>query len=90
MSRGNVGGKSAKIEMITWMKNVKEVSRKEESSGPGSGADSGSGSRLSSRSREGSEGSGVSEFGGKRRKSDSRNRGGDDQKERDNQSLQAE
>lgn len=88
MSRGNVGGKSAKIEMITWMKNVKEVSKREGSSG--SGADSGSGSRLSSRSRNGSAADKVGELGGKRRRSDSRNRGGDDPKERDNQSLQAE
>lgn len=90
MSRGNVGGKSTKIEMITWMKNVKEVSRREGSSGPGSGADSGNGSALSSRSRDGSGGDRVGEFGGKRRRSDSRTRGGDEQKERDNQTLQAE
>jgi WD repeat-containing protein 59 len=88
MSLGNVGGKSTKIEMITWMRGVKEVSRREGSSG--SGADSGSGSRLSSRSRDGSAGDKVDELAGKRKRSDSRHRGGDEQKERDNQSLQAE
>jgi hypothetical protein len=87
MSRGNIGGKSAKIEQIAWMKNVTEVSRREESSGPGSGADSGNVSNLSSRSREGS---GARESSGKRRRSDSRNRGADEQREKDNQSLQAE
>lgn len=90
MSRGNVGGKSAKIEMITWMKNVKEV-KKEGSSGPGSGADSGNGSRLSSRSRDESGGERAEgESGGRERRSDSRSKGGDEQKERDSQSLQTE
>jgi hypothetical protein len=89
MSRGNIGGKSAKIELITWIENVKEV-RREGSSGPGSGADSGHGSNLSSRSRNGSRGDKIPESGGKRRRSDSRSRGGDEQKDRDNQSLQAE
>jgi hypothetical protein len=89
MSLGNVGGKSTKIEMITWMKNVKEVSRREGSSGPGSGADSGNGSTFSSRSRDGSGGDRAGEYTAKGR-SDSQNRGGDEQKERDNQTLQAE
>lgn len=89
MSRGNIGGKSSRIEMITWMKNVKVVGRKDGSSGPGSGADSGNGSRLSSGSRADSDGDREAGESGRRR-SDSGNRVGDDQKERDNQSLQTE
>ncbi|KAF7977533.1 hypothetical protein HWV62_3304 [Athelia sp. TMB] len=87
MSRGNIGGKSAKIEMITWMKNVREVSRRDESSGPGnrngvrsdSGSGTNSGSTSSSRSRE-RESTG---------RSDSRGRRGEE-RDRDSQSLQAE
>jgi hypothetical protein len=87
MSRGNIGGKSSKIEMITWMKNVKEVTRKDGSSG-GSGADSTNGSRFSSRSRTDSDG----ERGGWKsaERSESSNKAVDEQKEKDNQSLQFE
>lgn len=92
MSRGNVGGRSARIEMITWMRNVKEVkeSRRDETqssgegNGGGSGVDgdtnSGNGSRLSSRSRDGSAGEAPG------RRSDSRSRGD----EGSSQSLLAE
>lgn len=81
MTRGNIGGRSARIEMITWMRNVKEVkeSRREETlssgegNGGGSGADgdtnSANGSRISSGSRDGS----VGEAPG--RNGDSRGRG---------------
>lgn len=90
MSRGNVGGRSAKIEMITWMKNVREVP-KDGSSGPGSGADSANGSQVSSRSREGSGGERRRDESSVRgRRSDSRTRGSEEPKERDAQSLQAE
>jgi hypothetical protein len=88
MSRGNIGGKSSKIEMITWMKNVKEVTRKDGSSGPGSGADSANGSRFSSRSRTDSDGERGRWESAER--SESANRAGDEQKEKDNQSLQSE
>lgn len=93
MSRGNVGGRSARIEMITWMRNVKEVkeNRRDEtmSSGEGNGGGSGvdgensaNGSRFSSRSRDGSAG----EHPGPGRRSDSRSRG----EEGSSQSLLAE
>lgn len=87
MSRGNIGGKSVKIEMITWMKNVREVSRQDESSGTGNrnGARSDSGSATNS----GSTSSSRSQERDSTGRSDSRGRRGDE-KERDSQSLQAE
>lgn len=51
MSRGFAGGKSAQITNFAWLSSVKVGGRRESSSGPGSGAESGNVSRLSSTSR---------------------------------------
>jgi hypothetical protein len=88
MSRGNIGGKSARMDAFTWLSSVKVGDRRENSSCPGSGNDSGHGSRLSSRSRPPS--SSEKALGFKRR-SDSTSRAVDDRREGEgNQSLQDE
>ncbi|KAH7909417.1 hypothetical protein BJ138DRAFT_232760 [Hygrophoropsis aurantiaca] len=74
MSRGNIGGKSARMDAFTWLANVKVGGRRSSSSGPGSGTNSGDVSRLSSRSRPPS-GRDRSEAPGQRRRSESRTRG---------------
>ncbi|KAI0045953.1 hypothetical protein FA95DRAFT_1543206, partial [Auriscalpium vulgare] len=52
MSRGNIAGKSARIEAFTWLSSVKVGERtRDGSSGTGSGADSGNVSRMGSISR---------------------------------------
>ncbi|EGN97137.1 hypothetical protein SERLA73DRAFT_57400 [Serpula lacrymans var. lacrymans S7.3] len=90
MSRGNVGGKSARMDAFTWLANVKVGDRRESSSGPGSGADSGDVSRISSRSRPPS-GRDPSTAPGRRKRSESRGRGNEEHRDGDvNQSLQDE
>lgn len=91
MSRGNIGGKSARMDAFTWLSNVKVGDKRENSSGPGSGAESGNGSRMSSRSRPPSGPEQRRAGAGHRRRSDSRSRGTDDRREGEgNQSLQDE
>ena len=51
MSRGNIGGKSTRMDAFTWLSSVKVGQRRESSGGPTSGPDSGNGSRFHSRSR---------------------------------------
>ncbi|KAI0952525.1 hypothetical protein AcV7_008300 [Taiwanofungus camphoratus] len=51
MTRGYPSGRSAQITTFAWLSSVKVGGRKEGSSGPGSGAESGNISRLSSISR---------------------------------------
>lgn len=51
MSRGYVGGRSAQITTYAWLSSVKVGSKREDSSGPASGGESGNASRLNSRSR---------------------------------------
>ncbi|KAI0794847.1 hypothetical protein C8Q75DRAFT_847958 [Abortiporus biennis] len=46
-----VGGRDAQITTFAWLSSVKVGDKKEGSSGPGSGAESGTASRISSRSR---------------------------------------
>ncbi|KAH9947305.1 hypothetical protein B0H21DRAFT_739747 [Amylocystis lapponica] len=51
MTRGYLGGRSAQITTFAWLSSVKVGGKREGSSGPGSGADSGNVSRINSRSR---------------------------------------
>ncbi|KAH7922738.1 hypothetical protein BV22DRAFT_1094123 [Leucogyrophana mollusca] len=90
MSRGNIGGKSARVDPFAWLANVKVGGRRSSSSGPGSGADSGDVSRLSSRSRPSAgRDRDLSVAPGQRRRSESRVR--DDRREGEGtQSLQDE
>lgn len=73
MSRGNVGGKSAKIEAFHWLSAVKvgertggpgSAGRDGASSGTGSGQNSGNASRVGSRSRHSSREPARSRSGG--------------------------
>ncbi|EKM55335.1 uncharacterized protein PHACADRAFT_255888 [Phanerochaete carnosa HHB-10118-sp] len=89
MSRGYVGGRSAQITTFAWLSSVKVGHKRDTSSGPPSGADSGHASRLNSRSRPPSVADpSVSSY---RAKSTSRDRDEEDRREADtNQSLQEE
>lgn len=51
MSRGGVGGKSARVDPLAWFTSVKAGESRESSSRPGSGGGSGKASRVSSASR---------------------------------------
>ncbi|KDQ52927.1 hypothetical protein JAAARDRAFT_61692 [Jaapia argillacea MUCL 33604] len=51
MSRGHLGGRSARVDAFQWIASIKVEKRKGSSSGGRSGADSANVSRLSSRSR---------------------------------------
>lgn len=95
MSKGNVGGKSARVDAVQWLSNVRIGDKgREGSSGTGSGQTSGNASRIGSRSRQSSRepppGSGQTllSFGtGEQKRSDSRSRWEGDTEE---QSLQDE
>lgn len=92
MSRGNNGGKSvARMDALTWLSNVKVGERRGSSSGPPSGADSATVSRLNSRSRPPSGPDRQTSDLGRRKRSDSRMRAAEDKKESDgSQNLQDE
>ncbi|KAI0056151.1 hypothetical protein BV25DRAFT_1814563 [Artomyces pyxidatus] len=61
MSRGNIAGKSARMDAFTWLASVKVGDRRGDgSSGTGSGANSGNASRIGSRSRPASREAGLS------------------------------
>ncbi|TCD66873.1 hypothetical protein EIP91_000771 [Steccherinum ochraceum] len=92
-SRGYVGGRSAQITTFAWLSSVK-VGKREDSSGPGSGGESATASRMQSRSRPPSlsvdpASVGVTDF--RRAFAEGRERGDDDHKDDNpNQSLQDE
>lgn len=91
MSRGYVGGRSAQITTFAWLSSVKVGHKRDTSSGPPSGADSGHASRLNSRSRPPSVVDPAMSYLDYRAKSNSRDRGDEDRREVDaNQSLQEE
>ncbi len=92
MSRGYVGGRSAHITTFAWLSSVKVGNRRDGSSGPASGGDSGNVSRIGSRSRppsvmmDPSMSMSLLDV-----RSGSRDRGDDDSRESEaNQSLQEE
>ncbi|KAH8096852.1 hypothetical protein BXZ70DRAFT_944805 [Cristinia sonorae] len=91
--RGYVGGRSAQITTFAWLSSVK-VGKREDSSGPGSGGESATASRMQSRSRPPSISvdpafAGVVDF--RRTVLDGRERAEDDHRDVDsNQSLQEE
>ena len=95
MSKGNLGGKSARVDAVQWLSNVRIGDKgREGSSGTGSGQNSGNASRIGSRSRQSSRdpptGPGQSLFSlgtGGQKRSDSRSRWEGDTEE---QSLQDE
>ncbi|TFY55210.1 hypothetical protein EVG20_g9404, partial [Dentipellis fragilis] len=92
MSRGNVAGRPAQMDMFTWISNVKVNDKaKDGSSGTGSGQESGNVSRMGSRSRATSREPGLStipgSLGAVGRRSDSRTRWDD---EGEGQSLKDE
>lgn len=91
MSRGYVGGRSAQITTFAWLSSVKVGHKRDASSGPPSGADSGNASRLNSRSRPPSIADPSMSRLDLRSKSGSRDRGEDERRDVDtNQSLQEE
>ena len=96
-SRGFVGGRSADITTLAWLSSVKVGNRRDDSSGPASGGESGTASRMQSRSRPPS----VSREPGtsrltvegrseSRERERDRERGEDDREIDSNQSLQEE
>ncbi|KAA1477857.1 hypothetical protein DENSPDRAFT_829305 [Dentipellis sp. KUC8613] len=91
MSRGNVAGRPAQMDMFTWISNVKVNDKaRDGSSGTGSGQESGNVSRMGSRSRATSREPGLSTIPGSLgagRRSDSRTRWDD---EGEGQSLKDE
>jgi WD repeat-containing protein 59 len=91
MSRGYVGGRSAHITTFAWLSSVKVGHKRDNSSGPPSGADSGNASRLNSRSRPPSIADPSMSYLDYRNKSDSRDRGEEERRDGDaNQTLQEE
>lgn len=91
MSRGYVGGRSAQITTFAWLSSVKVGHKRDTSSGPPSGAESGHTSRLNSRSRPPSVVDPSMPYLDYRAKSTSRDRGDGERREIDaNQSLQEE
>ncbi|EIN05572.1 hypothetical protein PUNSTDRAFT_145950 [Punctularia strigosozonata HHB-11173 SS5] len=83
MSRGNFGGKSAKIEPTTWFTSLKVGAKRDSSGGPPSG-ESGNVSRTNSRSRPPSLGQADMPIFSSRRRSGSRD---DEPKELDTNSA---
>lgn len=90
MTRGNSHGTVARMDTLTWLNSVKVGERREGSSETGSGIESGTVSRVQSKSRRNSR-SDNWEKSGFMKRSESRVRGEDEAKENDfGQSLQDE
>ena len=96
MGRGYVGGRSAQITTLAWLSSVKVGHRRDDSSGPASGGESGTTSRRPSRSRPPSISdpttSALASEGGSesRERERERDRGEDERDVDPNQSLQEE
>lgn len=92
MTRGHIGGKSSRMDTLTWLNSVKVGERREGSSETGS--ENGNVSRKGSNSRRNSRRNSKSEIHEKSgifRRSESKIRGDDEAKENDmGQSLQDE
>lgn len=90
--RGYVGGRTAPVTAFAWMSAIKMGSKREGSSGPGSGGESADPSRVSSRSRPSSIHGESSHTPSEVRKSnDTKGKSHDEHREGDtNQSLQDE
>ncbi|KAJ3559944.1 hypothetical protein NM688_g25 [Phlebia brevispora] len=90
MSRGYVAGRSANITTFAWISSVKVGGKRDDSSGPTSGGESGGPSRISSRSRPPSVMDPSMSMSNLEVRSGSRDRDADSRETESNQSLQEE